>query len=373
MYKVRIVTTIDKIEKIHWNALVNENVFISYQWLKVLENSFLDQVTPLYFLIQEEDSLLGAAACFIYPPGTQSSSIDGWLLGRAKRQLNRMGISFLPALICCPFNSYGSHFLMNQHMTNEKERSTMKALIEAVEKEASVRKLAIVFPNVMDTEKELMKILFKNKYHRTVGVPLNYMDVNWTSLDEYLQRIGSTSKKRLKKFRYEINKNRREGVVIRQLSNIKGHEERLYQLVSGNHEKHNNSVFFFSRDILLHIQEIFRDDAVFYVAFKNKQIVGVKSGDEELRAKLEMAGNDFTYFNLCFYRPISDAIYNNIKTIYYGNAMYEMKRKRGCKVRHTQIFYKPFGIFGSAKTKALFSLHSKWMRHKLPEKDHQTL
>jgi len=232
---------------------------------------------------------------------------------------------------------------MNQHMTNEKERSTMKALLEAVEKEAFTRKLAMVFPNVMAREKELMNILIKKKYHRTIGIPLNYMDVNWTSFDKYLHQIRSISKNMSRNIRKEINKNRREDVVIRQLSDIHGHEARLYQLVRGNYEKHNNTVFPFHRDVFLYIQDIFRDDALFYIAFKKKQIVGVclllkrkATGFCPLMGvDREMAGNDFTYFNLCYYRPVSYAIHKNIKKMYYGTAMYEMKRKRGCKVSHT--------------------------------------
>jgi predicted N-acyltransferase len=264
-------------------------------------------------------------------------------------------------------------------MTNEKQRSAIKALLEAVEKEALARKLSIVFHRVMDIEKELINILINKKYYQTIGAPLNYMDINWVSFDKYLQQIKSMSKKRFKNIRYEINKSKREGVVIRKLSDIRGHEERIYQLLKGNHEKHNNSNFPFNKDFLLHIKENFRDDAVFYIASKNKQIVGANL---LLKRKTtgfcsfvgvdhEMAGNDFTYFNLTYYQRVSYAIRNNIRKLYYGNALYEMKRKRGCKISRTQIFYKPLDIFGSVKTKVLFYFHSKWMKHKLPEFDNQ--
>mgnify|MGYP002066086582 CR=1 FL=1 len=53
------------------------------------------------------------------------------------------------------------------------------------------------------------------------------------------------------------------------------------------------------------------------------------------------SGNDCTYFNLSFYRPVSDAIEMGIRRLYHGTMMYSMKAQRGFQTTDIFLFHRP--------------------------------
>ncbi len=111
-----------------------------------------------------------------------------------------------------------------------------------------------------------------------------------------------------------------------------------------------------------------------YVSFKKDRLTGVKvllkrnkvSYMRLIGIDHEMAGNDFTYFNIGYYRPIMDAISDKIKRLYYGPAMYEMKARRGCRTSDLYIYYKSFNKIKYIGIRPWFIFLSMWYKNKLP-------
>ena len=79
-----------------------------------------------------------------------------------------------------------------------------------------------------------------------------------------------------------------------------------------------------------------------------------------------MSGNDFTYFNINYYRPIMDAISSGKTRMNYGRGMYELKRRRGCKVKNICFYYKPYNVKEKIMAKSLFPLRGMRMKKILP-------
>ncbi|MDH3689607.1 MAG: hypothetical protein OEU36_09050, partial [Gammaproteobacteria bacterium] len=70
--------------------------------------------------------------------------------------------------------------------------------------------------------------------------------------------------------------------------------------------------------------------------------------------------NDFTYFNLTYYRPMADAIAMQIKRLYYGTLMYTMKSKRGCSTTEIYLYYKPRFFLLQVVVVPLFAIHLRF-------------
>ncbi|MBI3595924.1 MAG: GNAT family N-acetyltransferase [Nitrospirae bacterium] len=367
-----IVDTIHRIDRAEWDALVGENVFESYGWLKTLEQTFIGDQKPRYFLMREEGRLIATAACYIAHPSEQIHNIDDTLLGRFKRYASKMGISFLPAVICAPRGAFGIHLSVGKHLDSKKAESAEMELIQTIEEFASEHRLPILFPNVMDHEISLIRSLSQRGYSKAVTFPLSFLDVEWSSFNDYLTGLKRISLNSAKIIRREINKNRNEGVVIEQLEKVDGCQDRIYELVNRNYWSHNGRPFPFRKEYFKALKENLGSDAVIYVATKKNELIGVCV---LLRRKEsyylpvigidhESAGNDFTYFNLAYYQPIRDAISDRIKRIYYGQALYALKTRRGCKMSNTYTFYRPYQSVFQIAVKPWFLLLSVWYRKK---------
>ncbi len=176
-----------------------------------------------------------------------------------------------------------------------------------------------------------------------------------------------------KSIRHELNRNRKSGVVIKQLPKIDNYQERLIELLKMNHFKYNPTTFPLKPNYFQQIKENFGDNSIVYAAVKEGIITGVqvvlRKGENALLSNIgvdyEYSKNDCTFFNLSYYEPIKNAAESNIKKIYYGRGLYETKIKRGCITEDMLIFYKPRNKIMNPIVKLWFAFHKRWMMKKL--------
>ena len=250
----------------------------------------------------------------------------------------------------------------------------MERLLDAVETYASDHKLSVFFRNVLCNEVSFMQLLHKRDYTETQGYPITYLDTEWLSLPEYKAYITRTVSKNMTKcISREINKNRKSAVIIQELEKPEEYEERCYELLTNNYHKYNRLPFPFKKEFLRKLKQNLGKEVVIYAAFKKGTLMGVTFLLARDRiAYLPAVGidhcmalNDFTYFNITFYRPIIDCFSKGIRRLYLGNAMYTLKMRRGSKLAGTYIFYKPYHKTTAIVVKPWFMLHSFWMLRKL--------
>jgi len=372
------ITIIDSIRKVHkgqWNELAEDNFFASHGWLLTVEESILKELLPIYFLYQREGRILGAAVCYLIPKNLKMIFPDDLLFGRANKIFSLLGISFMPVMVCYPLFAYGKHFFLNRDLDLFKKKRIAKDLFDSIEQEAKQKNLSLSFPRVLPQEKILIKQLCQRGYFRTLDLPQTYMDIYWDSFDGYKKHIRKRSLRMKKNIVQEINKNRKSGVTIDRVKNLNSQERRLYKLLNENSLKYNKLPMPFHENFLSRLKKNIGDDLIIYKATKKGRISGVLvmlkyrdtvylpfSGIDH-----SLALNDFTYFNICFYRPIADAINNNIKTIYYGAGPYYPKLRRGCKIQKAYFFHKPCYPASKMAVKLWFCLHQYWYHKKLPQ------
>jgi predicted N-acyltransferase len=259
-------------------------------------------------------------------------------------------------------------------MAPRTKEIVVNRLLETVETNARKEGLSLCFTNVMDDEDEVIRLLRQNGYGRVFGHPLNYLDIEWSSFEGYRDYLKNVSFNAWKIIKREMNKNKKEGVMIETLEDLDGYENRLYELINNNYCKHNGMPMPFKRGFLKTLKENLGKDAVIYVARKKGQLTAVSLFLKRNRVGFmpvvgvdhELSGNDFTYFNIAYYRPIMDAISDRMKRLYLGKAMYELKARRGCKLMPTYLYYRTFNRFTNLAVKPWFALLSARYKRKIP-------
>lgn len=371
MYEVKIHNSINEVEKELWDSLADNNIFMCYDWLKTWENTVSFPILFYYILIFNKGKLIGASACYFQKRLDNAPSIDSILLGRL-RKFRWMGIiSFLPVINCNPRRGYGSHFIFSKELKKDEIIHLHNKLIDIIENIGTKQGASVCFSNVMDNEIFLIQTLLNRGYYKTKSWPLSYLDIKWSSFNEY--RLYLKKNRINRKISNEINKNRKSGVVIKYLENIDNHQQRIFELLKMNHQKYSKHTFPLKQNYLQQLKENFGSDVTILAAMKEGEIIGatveLRKGKEDISLEIGIDHNlsqkDLTYFNLAFYEPIKIAITNGVKRIYCGNGIYKTKAKRGYKISDTYLFYKPGKRSPGWLVKIWFLLHYRWITRKL--------
>jgi len=339
---VEVLPSIKDIDRIEWDRLALD-VYMSYGWLRIIEESFLDPVEHHYFLARANGKLLGAAVCHVHQQSHDVFTLDDSIFGRFKPLATRLGLSILPSLICGPLRAYGQHFIFDGQLDFAERQVVASALFDELERAAEDRRISITFNNVMAGEQELLELLKSRRFSKTVNFPLNYLEIRWQDPAEYRKLL---SKRKLAR---EINRNRKEGVEISQLDSVEPLKDRLHELLDENYMKYNGKPLPVRNNFVSLCKNYLGPEATVYVAEKKGEIVGTivmfhrnaVAYVTDVGVDHGATGNDFTYFNLSYYRPVSDAIGMNMKRIYYGTMMYQMKAQRGCTTTEILLYHRP--------------------------------
>lgn len=334
--------SIKDIDRAEWDKLAID-VYMSHGWLRIMEEAFLDPVEHYYFLARANGKLLGAAVCHVHQQSPDVFTLDDSIFGRFKNIATRFGFSILPSLICGPLRAYGQHFIFDGHLDPNERQIVASALFDELEREADRRHLSITFNNVMTGEQELLELLKNRSFSKTVNFPLNYLEIRWKTPAGYRKLL---SKRKLAR---EINRNRKEGVEIFQLDSVEPCKDRLHEILDENYMKYNGKPLPVRNNFVSLCKKYLGSEAIVYVAEKRGDIVGTiimfhrnaVAYVTDVGVDHRATGNDFTYFNLSYYRPVADAIDMDMKRIYYGTMMYQMKAQRGCTTTEIYLYHRP--------------------------------
>jgi predicted N-acyltransferase len=370
MFSARTVGSIAEVKSSDWDDLISDCVLMSHGWLKTVEETLLDRFDRVYVLVEESGRLVGAAVCEY----CGSNRFDEILFGRLKGRASRLGISFGPVLDCNPFRSYGKAFLVEKGADPARKTAIIGELYSRIERDAENSGCSIGFSKLMDNEPELIRLLNERGFSRSVSPPLNYIDIEWSTFSDYKRHIASISRNMESNIRKEMNKNKREGVVIQTLDEVADSEGRLFELATLNQLKHNHMPFAFKRDFFSRLKNNLGRDTVFYTAVKGNDLIGLavmlkrngKAFTPIVGIDHDLSKNDATYFNICYYKPIQDAIENKISRIYFGYGMYDLKAKRGCSIRPVYIYYRSSNPLRNSAARGWMAVHSAWWGRKSP-------
>jgi predicted N-acyltransferase len=338
-----------------WDAVAAGRVLASRDWLLALEEAGIPGVEPRYALVREGGRPVGAAVCYVNRGRQPGLDPDDLLLGQLKPMARWLGFTFSPALVNAPFRGYGVQLF----------GPAREAMLDELEALARRERLPLHIPRVPDEEADLCRLLLARGYHRTADQPLARLDIAWDSFDGYLKALKRVGPKAEGTVRREINRNRRAGVEIREIADVTAFADGLHELAEAHELRRNGARPSYPPSLLPRLKERLGGRCTVYGAFKGDRLTGfavlLHDGSDGYLPFFGLDGSraDFTYFNLCYYQPIRDAIAGGLKRLHFGRLMCELKMRRGCRILRTSRFYKGATPPRHLAAAAWFSAHAR--------------
>ncbi|MFL5336421.1 MAG: GNAT family N-acetyltransferase [Geminicoccaceae bacterium] len=335
-----------------WDRLAGAHAIASHDWLTAIERASIPGLTPDYPSLPD-----GAGAAVCYEARDRRCGLDptGLLLGRLAAPAERLGLSWLPALICAPYRGHFGHLL----------GSDPAAVLDRVEALADELGLPLHLPRVLDEDRRLCRLLGERGYHRTAHDPVARLDIAWDSFEGYLASLTRNARSAA---RGELRRNREAGVAIREIDDPATCADRVHRLLDDHNRRLNGVGVPFGRNFLPTLKAALGSRAILYGAWRDDRLVGVavvlRQGDTAYTPYigLDQERGAFTYFNLACYRPIADAIPAGVRRFYFGTMLYAMKVRRGCRVLPTSHFYRGRTRAGHLALSPWFKAHAWWAR-----------
>jgi predicted N-acyltransferase len=332
---VKFLKTVDSIGKKEIDSLTDDP-FFTYGWLKTLETSIPIDINPLYLAAYQNNELVAFAPCFLdtkqftqflpttFPFITKIMNLRKKLLGQN-----------YVLLFYSPFCYRTKIFLKK----NFNSGLLMNALHKKIEVICGKEKILFnSFQYVSEFDKKLLMYLENFGYRKFPVNTTFYLDVNWQNFEDYVLSLNHETRNRVRR---EIKSCQENGVTIEQVSEFKHLAKILSDLSSNLLSKYNkNETRLFTPSFYENLSNYAKDRTILFIAKKNEAVIGftvcLRHGETldvfhagfnyELQKK-----TDFTYFNVAYYGPISWAIRNGVKKMYYRMSAEDVKRRRGCK------------------------------------------
>lgn len=332
---VKVFQSIDDIGKNTINSITNDP-FFTYGWFKTLENQ-TNKVSPIYIVIYDEKKVACIAPFFI-------ELIEPDSLGFFSRFLNLLHQN--KSLTCYSPRCYRSKIILSDNQEKKVILNLLNSKIDEICKEQKIIKSH--FPYISEFDDFLFKNLEKYDYQKIPGTTSLYLDVKWSSFEEYIESLKYKTKKNIKR---EIRKFKENGIIIEEaeLNGLATKLSDLYENLNYKYHKDNYKGRLFDSQFFETLNKYAKEQTKLFIAKKDNRIIGfslVMQKGEILDVPLvgfdyESQGKtDFAYFNLAYYTPIKWAIENGIKKIYYRMTMEKIKLDRGCTPEKTYFFVK---------------------------------
>jgi predicted ATP-grasp superfamily ATP-dependent carboligase len=166
--------------------------------------------------------------------------------------------------------------------------------------------------------------------------------------------------------RWEISRGRRAGFVLERIDDPQPVGEKLHRLVDVHYRRLNRTAFPFRPSFFERLKFHLGERAVVTVARHERDLLGVTVGlrgadgmfVQMIGVDAERGRHGALYFNLGFNRPIQDAIAAGDRRLYLGKLLYDLKIRRGCRLRSTDVYLRGRDRLHQAMLRPLVSLRS---------------
>jgi hypothetical protein len=346
--KAEIVDSVERIDR-EWLDSVANDFCYTYGWFKIVEalrTRF--EMEPRYLTVHEENRIVAFTPVFLTPDFPYFSVENRNSLIKTMVNLgNHMGfhLNHGRTLVCDPPNCLHSRIMQEENRETKDVFNLISAKIDEVCREERIP--VSCFNAVPEFDELLADKLQDFGYFRASTRNHLYLDIPWSSFDEYLNSLEHKVSRNVKR---EIKKCEEAGILIEEEKNFENDAVTLSNLSANTFSKYNkdrespvDSSYFTA------LSKYAKDDARVFVAKKNERIIGFSLC---FRKKdiidVSMVGfdydsltkTDFAYFNVTYYVPVKWAIDKGIRRAYYRFGTEEAKLKRGCKIEKLHTFLK---------------------------------
>ncbi|MFH6964042.1 peptidogalycan biosysnthesis protein [Flavobacterium plurextorum] len=325
---------------LEWNSLADNNIFLTREYLEILENSSPVNMICHFIGIFDKETLLGIALTqFLFAEKLESFGERDQCLKTSVRNF--------------AFKNFASHvlFVGNNMLTgqnafafspNIKEAKAIKTLDKAItqlKKDLKSQGKKVHITSIKDfTAKEIepLQAEFKNNYTFSTQPNMVFeINRNWKTEQDYIDALS-------KKYRdqYKRARKKSEGIEKKKmsLSDIRKYEDVIYELYFHVAKNAPFNTFFLARNHFSFFKEIMKDDFLLYGYFLDEKLIGfntlIKNGavmdtyflgyDESIQREKML------YLNM-LYDMIAYSINQGFSSIVFARTALEIKSSVGAK------------------------------------------
>ncbi|WPO76826.1 peptidogalycan biosysnthesis protein [Flavobacterium sp. KACC 22761] len=323
-----------------WNSLATENIFLTREYLEVLENSCPVNMICHFIGIFKEEKLVGIALTqFLFAEKLESFGERDQCLKTSVRNF--------------AFKNFASHvlFVGNNMLTGQnafafaknaevsKAVKTLHKAINQLKKDLRASGKKVHITSIKDftaSEIKPLQVEFKNNYTFSTQPNMVFeINENWKNEQDYIDALS-------KKYRdqYKRARKKSEGIIKKKMSltDIKQYEDVIYDLYFHVAKNAPFNTFFLARNHFSFFKEIMKDGFLFYGYFLDEKLIGfntlIKNGnvmdtyflgyDENLQREKML------YLNM-LYDMIAYSINQGFKAIVFARTALEIKSSVGAK------------------------------------------
>ncbi len=334
----------------NWDTLAIENIFLSTQYLEILEKSAPENMIPHFIGLFKEKELVGIAVSQFLDLNKLES------FGERDKCIKTAVRNIVFKNFCSHILIIGNNMLSGQNTcafsTKTDSVQVLQALKMASEKLAAIFKkkgLKVHITTFKDFPIEDTQAFhqagFENHFQFSTQ-PNMIFDIpnHWKSEQDYIDALS-------KKYRdqYKRARKKSEGIIKRKmhLEDIIKYEDTIYDLYHHVAKNAHFNTYFLARNHFRTFKEILKDKFLFYGYFLDEKLIGfntiIKNGEVMdtyfLGYDDSIQREKMLYLNM-LYDMVAYSINNGFKEIIFARTALEIKSSVGAK---------PQDMFGFAK------------------------
>lgn len=372
MIEISLADSITRVVPEEWDELATGHVTASHGWLRLMEETALEQ-QPCRLVLAREDSRLQAAIFFWEHRTTESRhAMDYMLFGSLARLAAILGLTIHPSFVAREVSGHRQVVLFRGGLSGEDRRRLMSRMLDVFEEYALLKDRTICFTGIPQDDAEMAAVFASRGYLRSPELPVCCLDIRWQSFAEYLRWLRKRHPRTEKNIRRELSRARRSGITIQRMDDPVSDSGRLHALADAHYRRLNGRPFPFQPLFFEKLKERMGNRAVVSTAVKDGHSIGVQvriSADGHATVPIigidtEHARKDALYFNLGYNSTIEAAIEEGLRQMRLGRLVYDTKIRRGCRLSLSNLYIRPGNAFRRALMRPLMMART-WRMHRM--------
>lgn len=366
LFTIKHINSLDDIDKSTWDATINSNIpHLKYDYLKVLENSFKENLSFYYLLIYKDDQLIVTTTAFI----KSDFYLDSAATYKYKKVCNNMRKvykNFLKhkALICgSPISEFNHLNICSEYITFRND--ILKLIIQELNLIAKENKINMVLFKDIKCENLDKKLIFNNcGYTRFYSMPGTQLSIPFSSFDEYLKTLKIGFRNTIES---KINRSKNFlHLTVEIVSDFSPYINDIYKLYLNTYNKSEVKPEKLTKNFFYELKNILGDSVCSILCKLDGRLCGVtillnsNATCTTLCFGLDYSvAHKYDLYYLMLYKSIEYSIENNKKTLLLGQTNYISKIELNAKLTPLIIYVKFNNILKSKMYLLLFNMFLK--------------
>lgn len=323
-----------------WNTLATKNIFLTREYLHVLENSCPVNMICHFIGFFEEKQLVGIAVTqFLFAEKLQSFGERDKCLKTSVRNFAFKNFASHVLFVGNNMLTGQNAFAFDKKTNQSKAIKTLHKAINQLKKYLKEKGKKVHITSIKDFTETQIKPLqseFKNNFTFSTQPNMVFdINENWKSEQDYIDALS-------KKYRdqYKRARKKSDGIVKQKmsLSDIRKHEDIIYDLYFHVAKNAPFNTFFLARNHFSFFKEILKDDFLLYGYFLDGELIGfntlIKNGNIMdtyfLGYNENIQREKMLYLNM-LYDIIAYSVNQGFKQIVFARTALEIKSSVGAK------------------------------------------